>query len=55
MLEEIVNVYRALATAGISLHKLLSLLSNDMHVNIQVWHLTADEERTMQLGPSADV
>lgn len=53
--DEMVDVYRVLATAGISLHEALSLLPNGMHVNIQVLHPTADEERTMRLGPSADV
>lgn len=53
--DDIADVHRVLATAGVSLHDALSLLPEGMHVNIQVLHPSADEERAMRLGPSADV
>ncbi|KAK0634941.1 SPX domain-containing protein [Bombardia bombarda] len=52
--DQIANVHHVLATAGVSLHDALSLLPKGMHVNIQVLYPTAEEERALGLGPSAD-
>ena len=53
--DDIADVHRVLATAGVSLHDALSLLPEGMHINIQVLHPSAEEERALRLGPSADV
>jgi CDK inhibitor PHO81 len=54
-LDDIADVHRILNTAGVNLNDALSLLPRGMHVNIQVVFPTADEERTLGFGPSADI
>ena len=53
--DRIADVHHILATAGVTLHEALSLLPAGMHVNLQVLHPSADEERTRGLGPGVDV
>ncbi len=53
--EHLGDVHRVLATSGITLHEALSILPIRMHVNIQVVYPTPDQERTFNLGPSADL
>ncbi|KAB5582648.1 ankyrin repeat protein nuc-2 [Coniochaeta sp. 2T2.1] len=54
-LADIAQIHRILATAGITLHAALSLLPQGMHVNLQILYPTVTEERTLGLGPSADL
>lgn len=52
---DIAQIHRILATAGIKLHDALSVLPQGMHVNLQILYPTVTEERTLGLGPSADL
>ncbi|KAK6844607.1 Ankyrin repeat protein nuc-2 [Apiospora arundinis] len=54
-LENIADVHRILATAGISLQEALTLLPKGMHVNLQILYPSEEEERVLGLGPAIDV
>ncbi|KAF3011496.1 phosphate system positive regulatory protein pho81 [Neopestalotiopsis sp. 37M] len=53
--ENIADVHRVLATAGITLQQALSILPATMHVNLQIIYPSEDEERRLGLGPTVDV
>jgi CDK inhibitor PHO81 len=53
--EDIADVHRILATAGITLQDALSLLPPRMHVNIHIIYPTIEEERAYGLSPSGDI
>jgi len=53
--DRIAEIHRVLATAGVTLQDALALLPQGMHVNIQVLYPTPEEERGLNLGPSADI
>ncbi|ORY64400.1 ankyrin repeat protein nuc-2 [Pseudomassariella vexata] len=53
-LENIAEIHRVLATAGVSLKDALALLPATMHVNIQILYPSEEEERSMGLGPTVD-
>ncbi|KAI3323698.1 hypothetical protein HD806DRAFT_71552 [Xylariaceae sp. AK1471] len=52
--ENIAEVHRLLATAGISLDQALSLLPSSMHVNLQILYPSEDDERRLGLGPTVN-
>lgn len=54
-LENIADVHRILATSAVSLEDALSLLPPGMHVNLQLLYPSADEERTLRLGPTVNI
>ncbi|KAL8288095.1 hypothetical protein RB600_003836 [Gaeumannomyces tritici] len=54
-LDRISDVHRILATSGITLQEALAVLPAGMHVNVQIIYPTAEEERSLSLGPSADM
>ncbi len=53
--EAMADLHGILATAGVTLEEALSALPPAMHVNLHIVYPTADEERTLGLGPSADL
>ncbi|KAK8093803.1 ankyrin repeat protein nuc-2 [Apiospora hydei] len=53
--ENIADVHRILASAGVSLQEALTLLPKGMHVNLQIIYPSEDEERVLGLGPAIDV
>ncbi|KAK8039765.1 phosphate system positive regulatory protein pho81 [Apiospora rasikravindrae] len=54
-MENIADVHRILASAGVSLQEALTLLPKGMHVNLQIMYPSEDEERVLKLGPAIDV
>ena len=54
-LENIADVHRILATAGISLQEALTLLPKGMHVNLQILYPSEEEEQCLGLGSVIDV
>ncbi|KAK8086324.1 hypothetical protein PG994_001298 [Apiospora phragmitis] len=54
-MENIADVHRILATAGVSLQEALALLPKGMHVNLQILYPSEEEERGLGLGPAIDV
>jgi CDK inhibitor PHO81 len=48
-------LYHVLARAGVTLREALSALPSGVHVNVHVLYPTAEEERTLALGPGLDV
>ncbi|KAK7948949.1 ankyrin repeat protein nuc-2 [Apiospora aurea] len=54
-MENIADVHRILASAGVSLQEALTLLPKGMHVNLQTMYPSEDEERVLGLGPAIDV
>ncbi|KXJ97140.1 ankyrin repeat protein nuc-2 [Microdochium bolleyi] len=53
--DSIADIYRILATAGVSLEQALAQLPTSMHVNIQILYPSEKEEKAFGLGPSADI
>ncbi|ETS78763.1 Ankyrin repeat protein nuc-2 [Pestalotiopsis fici W106-1] len=53
--ENIADVHRVLATAGIPLQQALAILPATMHVNLQIIYPSEDEERVLGLGPTVDI
>ncbi|KAI1855151.1 hypothetical protein JX265_006707 [Neoarthrinium moseri] len=53
--DNIVDIHRILATAGISLQEALAILPATMHVNLQIIFPSEEEEKSFDLGPSVDV
>ncbi|PFH61989.1 hypothetical protein XA68_15531 [Ophiocordyceps unilateralis] len=53
--EEIADMFRGGATAGVTLAAALEVLPAGVHVNLQVLYPTAEEEKTLGLGPAVDV
>ncbi|KAK9782922.1 putative Ankyrin repeat protein nuc-2 [Seiridium cardinale] len=53
--ENIADVHRVLATAGIPLHQALAILPATMHVNLQIIYPSEEEERALGLGPTVDI
>lgn len=53
--DNIADVHRVLATAGVSLQQALAILPATMHVNLQIIYPSEDEERALSLGPTMDV
>lgn len=54
-LDEISDVHRVLATAGIRLVDALPLIPHGMHVNIHVVYPTEEDEKRWNLGPAVDL
>jgi len=54
-LENIADVHRILATAGVTLQDALSLLPLGMNVNLQIIYPSPEEERDLGLGPAQDL
>ncbi|KAK8078181.1 ankyrin repeat protein nuc-2 [Apiospora saccharicola] len=54
-MENIADVHRILASAGVSLQEALTLLPKGMHVNLQIMYPSEEEERGLGLGPAIDV
>lgn len=54
-LDEISEVHRILATAGIRLVDALPLIPHGMHVNIHILYPTDDEAKRWNLGPALDL
>ncbi|KAH8197635.1 hypothetical protein TruAng_008219 [Truncatella angustata] len=53
--ENIADVHRVLATAGITLQHALAILPATMHVNLQIIYPSEEEERGLDLGPTVDI
>jgi len=53
--DDIADIYRILATAGVSLEQALAELPSSMHVNIQILYPNEREEQTFFLGQPADI
>ncbi|KAK2625645.1 hypothetical protein QTJ16_004957 [Diplocarpon rosae] len=49
------DVHRVLSNSAVSLHNALSLLPAGMHVNIQVLYPSAEEEKSLCLGPTLNI
>lgn len=54
-LDEIADVHRILATAGITLADALPLIPHGMHVNIHILYPLAEDEARFNLAPSRDL
>lgn len=54
-LDSISEVHLALASSAVSLEDALSLLPAGMHVDLQVLFPSADEEKQLRLGPTANI
>ncbi|KAI6714426.1 hypothetical protein JHW43_003086 [Diplocarpon mali] len=54
-LTRIADVHRVLSNSAVSLHDALSLLPAGMHVNIQVLYPSAEEEKSLRLGPTVNI
>jgi CDK inhibitor PHO81 len=54
-LEKIAEIHHILANSAVSLHDALNLLPKGMHVNLQIVYPSADEERSLRLGPTVNV
>lgn len=55
MAEDIADIYKVLATAGVPLEDALSLLPPGIHVNLQILYPTPEEEKSLALGPALDI
>jgi len=53
--DDIANVHRTLATAGVTLLDALALLPSRMHINLQILYPTPDQERSLNMGSSIDL
>lgn len=53
--EHIADMYRILATAGVTLKEVLAVLPLGVHVNLQMLYPTPEEEKALALGPALDV
>ncbi|KFA80477.1 hypothetical protein S40288_02080 [Stachybotrys chartarum IBT 40288] len=53
--ENIAEIYRVLATAGVTLEEALSKLPTRVHVNLEILYPSRDEENALALGPALDV
>ncbi len=53
--DDMAEVHRILAGAGVTLEEALSLLPAGMNVNLHILFPTSDEERALALGPSLDI
>lgn len=53
--DEVAGMFRTGEAAGATLAEALAVLPPAVHVNLQVLHPTADQERTLGLGPALDV
>lgn len=49
------EVHRKLSESAVSLENALALLPKGMHVNLQVLYPSAEEEKTLRLGPTANI
>ncbi|KAH7407573.1 hypothetical protein BKA64DRAFT_572365 [Cadophora sp. MPI-SDFR-AT-0126] len=54
-LESIADVHRILSNSAVSLQDALALLPSGMHVNLQVLYPSAEEEKTLRLGPTVNI
>jgi CDK inhibitor PHO81 len=54
-LEDIADVHRIFATAGVTLQQALSILPLGMHVNLQIIYPPPEEEKQLVLGPTLDL
>ncbi|XP_044723926.1 ankyrin repeats (3 copies) domain-containing protein [Hirsutella rhossiliensis] len=53
--ENVGDIYRILATAGVTLTEALSVLPLGVHVNLQILYPSPEEEKALALGPALDV
>ena len=53
--DNVADIYRVLATAGITLKEALSILPTGVHVNLQIMYPSPEEEKALALGPALDV
>ncbi|KAL5324196.1 hypothetical protein ACEPPN_008740 [Leptodophora sp. 'Broadleaf-Isolate-01'] len=54
-LESIADVHRVLSNSAVSLQDALALLPSGMHVNLQVLYPSAEEEKSLRLGPTVNI
>jgi CDK inhibitor PHO81 len=54
-LESIADVHRILSNSAISLKDALALLPQGMHINLQILYPSAEEEKTLRLGPTMNI
>jgi CDK inhibitor PHO81 len=54
-LDRIAHVHRILSHSAISLQDALALLPKGMHVNLQILYPSAEEEKTLRLGPIVNI
>ncbi|KAH6683267.1 hypothetical protein B0J14DRAFT_142960 [Halenospora varia] len=54
-LESIEDIHKILSTSAVSLKDALELLPKGMHVNLQILYPSAEEERSLRLGPTINV
>lgn len=55
MREQLPEVHKILATAGVTLKDALDIIPPGIDVNLHIIYPTAEEERTQKLGPSGDL
>lgn len=53
--ENVGDIYRILATAGVTLPEALSVLPLGVHANLQILYPSPEEEKALALGPALDV
>lgn len=54
-LESIADVHRVLSNSAVSLQDALTLLPRGMHANLQILYPSANEEKTLRLGPTVNI
>jgi CDK inhibitor PHO81 len=54
-LESIADVHRTLSSSAVSLQDALALLPKGMHVNLQILYPSAEEEKSLRLGPTVNI
>jgi CDK inhibitor PHO81 len=54
-LESIAQIHSILANSAVSLQDALNLLPKGMHVNLQILYPSADEEKSLRLGPTVNI
>ena len=54
-LENIADIHQVLSNSAISLEDALVLIPKGMHINLQVLYPSADEEKTLRLGPIVNI
>lgn len=54
-LDHIANVHQILSSSAVSLQDALRLLPRGMHVNLQILYPSAEEEKTLRLGPTVSI